>query len=141
MTSYDPSYYRREYPAAHVIAAMMLGVAITLGLAFTLVYLLTNLMIPGAARDAEEVWGADRIIRHFGISEHAFLTKHLGYTPALQSSVRTSHWNEEIDELAREANALTEWEIELARSDFSQAVLNRVKLALSMERIERAEGH
>jgi hypothetical protein len=87
--------------------------------------------------DPDTVWDRERIIDLFGISEEYFSIKYMSYTFALRASGKSSHWNADIDEIAREKSALTEAEIALAKTDFERAVLNRVKLALTMERAAR----
>lgn len=82
--------------------------------------------------EEERVWTKDDIISHYGITEHYFTIKYMSYGVALRASGKSSHWNDDIDALATSRGALTHREIELARTDFNQAVMNRVKLALAM---------
>ena len=76
----------------------------------------------------------DEIISHYGITEDYFGVKYLSYTVALRASGKSSNWNDEIDALASSRGALTQREIEVAKTDFHRAVVNRVKLALAMLR-------
>jgi len=82
--------------------------------------------------EEERVWTKDDIISYYGITEHYFTIKYMSYGVALRASGKSSHWNDDIDAVATSRGALTHREIELAQTDFSQAVTNRVKLALAM---------
>jgi hypothetical protein len=55
---------------------------------------------------------------------------------ALSMSGKESGWNDDIDGLARQVGALTDEEIEAARTDFNQAVVNRIKMRVAMSRME-----
>ena len=52
---------------------------------------------------------------------------------------KQSHWNADIDQIARGTGALTEKEIEAAQTDMHQAILNRIKLRLVMEALENED--
>jgi hypothetical protein len=80
-----------------------------------------------------QVWTAKEIRDHFGISYDYFMVKYNSYSLALKMSGKSSNWNADIDGFAREKGALAEKEIQIARTDFNRAVLNRVKLALTMD--------
>lgn len=73
-----------------------------------------------------------------GISEEAFKIKYKSYYASLSIFGRESNWNDDIDDLARAVGALTEKEIEAARTNFHQAILNRIKLSVVMDnRLEK----
>jgi hypothetical protein len=84
--------------------------------------------------DSDEVWSAEQIMSAFGIGQQYFDVKYQSYCLALKLSGNSSNWNAKIDSIGRERGILTESEIMKARTDFNQAVLNRIKLALAMER-------
>ena len=90
--------------------------------------------------DGDGPWSREHIIREFGISERLFLIKYVSYGMALRTGGATSHWNDDVDELALETGALTEDEIRLAETDLHQAIMNRVKLALVMGGFESREN-
>jgi tetratricopeptide (TPR) repeat protein len=69
-----------------------------------------------------------------GISQDRFDLLYRSYEMALRMSGQLSHWNGEVDDLALRVGALTEEEIERAHRDFHQAVVNRIKLRLVMDR-------
>jgi tetratricopeptide (TPR) repeat protein len=85
--------------------------------------------IPGAG-SAREAGAAAEL----GISQEQFDIWYQSYQFALQMSGKASHWNEDIDDLAREVGALTEAQIAAGRTDFHQAVLNRIRMRATMER-------
>jgi tetratricopeptide (TPR) repeat protein len=62
-----------------------------------------------------------------------YLSYYIGYYMVLSNNHKQSNWNNEIDQIAREVGALTEEEIEAAKKDLHQAILNRIKLRLVME--------
>jgi tetratricopeptide (TPR) repeat protein len=78
------------------------------------------------AKEAEEL----------GISEEEFKAWYQGYYASLSIFGKNSNWNEPIDDLVREVGALTEQEIEAARTDFHQAILNRIKVRVVMEKLK-----
>lgn len=84
-----------------------------------------------------EVWNKKDIIKYFCITEEYFSVRYESYSFALRMSGKSSHWNEDVDEFARERKVLTEREIAIAQYDFNQAVLNRVKLRLTTDLVER----
>lgn len=59
--------------------------------------------------------------------------KFRSYSATLQMSDQDSNWNDDINDHARQIGALSEDEIEAAKSDLLAAIVNRVKLALVME--------
>ena len=71
-----------------------------------------------------------------GISEEEFKTWYQGYYASLRIFGKNSNWNDNIDDIARLQGALTEQEIEAARTDFHQAILNRIKLRIVMEKLK-----
>jgi hypothetical protein len=81
-----------------------------------------------------EIWDRERIMSHFGIGDEYFARKYQSYAMTLTMSGATAHWNSDIDDIGRQRSILTEAEVQRAATDFHQAVLNRVKLALHMER-------
>jgi tetratricopeptide (TPR) repeat protein len=68
------------------------------------------------------------------ISEEEFQMWYQGYQLSLSMDGKQSNWNDDIDDLARSIGALTEAEIAKARTDFHQAILNRIKMRIAMER-------
>lgn len=83
--------------------------------------------------DAGTVWTKEEIIEHFDISEEQFAAKYQSYALTLRFSEKSSDWNSDVDNFARSRGALTEREIAIARNNFHQAVLNRVKLAFTVD--------
>lgn len=75
----------------------------------------------------------DRMAEDFDIPEDVIARKFKSYALTIQSSSQGSDWNADIDDEAREVGALTEEQIEGAKSNPLTAVVNRVKLALVME--------
>jgi tetratricopeptide (TPR) repeat protein len=80
--------------------------------------------------------GRGGVAARLGISEEQFNVWYESYRMALSLSGKDSDWNDDIDGLARTVGALTEEEIEAARTDFNQAVINRIKMRLAMPRME-----
>lgn len=76
----------------------------------------------------------ESIISDWGISLNQFELKYASYEIALKASGQSSHWNDEIDDWAREIGALTEREIQQAHSDLHQAILNRIQVSLAAAR-------
>lgn len=74
----------------------------------------------------------EEIASQFGVPEEMVSRKYMSYFMALRASGSTENWNEDIDDHARSIGALTEEQIDRARTDFNQAVLNRVIVALAM---------
>jgi tetratricopeptide (TPR) repeat protein len=85
-------------------------------------------------RSAQAAQGPLSIARQLGISQDLFDIWYRRYTAALETGERSSDWNTDIDDLARQVGALTEQEISRGRTDLHQAVLNRVKLRIAMSR-------
>lgn len=77
--------------------------------------------------------------KRFEITEENFITLYQSYSWVLSSSGQESDWNKDIDNLGREIGALTDKDIEKARTDFHQAVLNRVRVKVVMKRNLKAE--
>jgi tetratricopeptide (TPR) repeat protein len=77
---------------------------------------------------------AGNLPAELGITQEQFDIWYQSYQFALQMSSKSSNWNDDIDTMAREVGALTEAQIAAARTDFQQAVLNRIRLRVAMER-------
>lgn len=75
----------------------------------------------------------ERMSKGYGIPKDVIQRKLELYAQALRVSDQSSDWNADIDDVAREVGALTEEQIEAARTDRLTAVVNRVKVALVME--------
>lgn len=73
------------------------------------------------------------------MSFDVFLTLYNNYMCALTEYYKNSHWNDEIDELALQVGVLTQDEINIGKTELHQAVLNRVKMNVTI-RAERAKS-
>ena len=73
------------------------------------------------------------MMREYGIPEEMLERKYMSYFMSLRMTGQSSNWNDEIDEHGRSIGALTEQEIEAAKNDMHQAILNRIKVALVSE--------
>jgi hypothetical protein len=91
------------------------------------------LLRPPPPEPGPEIWDRERITSFFGVGDEYFARKYHSYAMTLKMSGATSHWNSDIDGIGRQRGVLTEAEVQRAATDFHQAVLNRVKLALHME--------
>lgn len=67
-----------------------------------------------------------------GVRFDQFKLWYEAYSFSLAQFPQTSHWNQDIDPLARDKNALSENEIKQAETDIHQAILNRIKMRLIM---------
>lgn len=65
------------------------------------------------------------IMSEFGLSAEAFSVKFKAYQFSLSLHLERG-WNDDIDAISRAINALSEEEIELAKTDFKRAILNRI---------------
>jgi hypothetical protein len=70
--------------------------------------------------------GRSAIIAAFGISGDRFKVLYESYQYALRKSGATARWNDDIEAYCRSIAALSEAEIELAKTDIERAILNRV---------------
>lgn len=76
------------------------------------------------------------LAEQFGLVDEFVRRKYISYMLALSATETENNWNAEIDDFARSIDALTESEIKAARTDFHQAILNRIKVALVAEGAE-----
>jgi tetratricopeptide (TPR) repeat protein len=79
--------------------------------------------------------GGEGLASELGVTQEQLDIWYRSYQFGLSASGRTGHWNDDIDALARQVGALTEDEIVRAHTDFNQAVLNRIKLRVVMDRL------
>src|SRR5690606_14256785 len=79
-------------------------------------------------RDAPSVRTAEEIMSEFGLSDEEFSQQCAAYNFSLGLSGQSANWNGDVDDFARSLNALSENEIEAARTDFEQTIFNRVIL-------------
>jgi hypothetical protein len=94
---------------------------------------------PSLVQNGDEAGGYEltpvlrSMMKEYGIPDEVIRRKYLSYSLALEASGSKSNWNDDVDDHARRIGALTEGEIQRARSDFDQAVVNRVVVALVSE--------
>jgi tetratricopeptide (TPR) repeat protein len=62
-----------------------------------------------------------------------------GYQFSLSSSGHDRDWSRDIEGLGRELGALTEADIEAARTDFHQAIVNRIRVRVAWSRRQRSD--
>jgi hypothetical protein len=90
--------------------------------------------LPVSEAGAREIGpGLRAMMTAYGIPDEVIKAKYVSYAMALRMSGKSCNWNDEVDDHARRVGALTESEIETARTDLHQAILNRVKIALVTE--------
>lgn len=73
------------------------------------------------------------LMKEHSISFETAERKYMEYMVALQSADRSSNWNADIDQMAKQRGFLNNKEIQRAHSDLHRAVLNRVKVAFYMD--------
>jgi len=83
--------------------------------------------------ESKDMPGRQEILARFGITERMFDVLFVSYRfSLLHSRGDVGGWNHEIDAFAREIGALSEGEIEAARTSLHAAILNRIKLRLTV---------
>jgi hypothetical protein len=73
------------------------------------------------------------MMAEYGIPDEVVERKYMSYAMALRMSGQDANWNDDIDDHGRSIGALSQAEIEAARRDIHQAILNRIKVALVTE--------
>lgn len=81
---------------------------------------------PELKNSSAGVRNAEDIVEEFGIGVTEFQRLFRSYDFSLSLSGKSDNWNADIDDFSRSIQALTEEEIELGKTDFRQAVLNRI---------------
>lgn len=74
----------------------------------------------------EEPRGRNAILEEFGLPEQMFVLHYVSYFMALVFNRAPGGWNNDIEGFARSLGALRESEIALAKTNFHQAILNRI---------------
>lgn len=77
---------------------------------------------------------ASDIISEFALSSEGFSISFSSYKFSLGLSGDSSNWNKDIDNYARSIGALSEEEIEQAKTNFERAILNRIILRNAVNR-------
>jgi len=75
----------------------------------------------------------NQIIDEFNISDEYFNQIFYSYEQVLGRQPNIGLWNDDMEEYSREIKALNEEEIQKAKYDLNQAILNRVIVRLSSE--------
>lgn len=87
--------------------------------------------LPGQSQAKEGLCTRESIMAEFGVGEDLVARKYASYQLALSALGAKANWNDEIDAFAQGRGILNEQEIEVAQTDFHQAVLNRIKVSLA----------
>lgn len=88
---------------------------------------------PQGSSDLKLDRGLRKMMDEYGIPMEVVQRKYMSYAVVLGASNQQSNWNADIDDHARNIGALTESEIEDAKTDLHKAILNRIKVAFVSE--------
>ena len=81
---------------------------------------------PHSRDETKALRNASDIMTEFGLSDDEFNLQFSSYKFSLSFFGDSSNWNDDIEDFARSINALSEEEINLAKTSFEQAILNRI---------------